>query len=114
MTIVDLGRLISGFPEALSRRGQNARCQKSPAILGIAGLLKGGTLEGIRTPDLLIRSQALYPAELRVHSQHCCGREWNHGLTRPVKKFTREFFTVGCRGGTPGRKCKACSPPRTG
>ena len=25
-----------------------------------------GTPEGIRTPDLLIRSQTLYPAELRV------------------------------------------------
>ena len=29
--------------------------------------IKSGTPEGIRTPDLLIRSQALYPAELRVH-----------------------------------------------
>ena len=26
-----------------------------------------GVPEGIRTPDLLIRSQALYPAELRAH-----------------------------------------------
>ncbi len=26
-----------------------------------------GAPEGIRTPDLLIRSQALYPAELRAH-----------------------------------------------
>ena len=31
-----------------------------------AGFFIGG-LEGIRTPGLLIRSQALYPAELRVH-----------------------------------------------
>ncbi len=28
-----------------------------------------GALEGIRTPDLLVRSQTLYPAELRAHSQ---------------------------------------------
>ena len=26
-----------------------------------------GALEGIRTPDLLIRSQTLYPAELPAH-----------------------------------------------
>ena len=28
---------------------------------------KSGALEGSRTPDLLIRSQTLYPAELQVH-----------------------------------------------
>ena len=27
---------------------------------------KNGALEGIRTPDLLVRSQTLYPAELRA------------------------------------------------
>lgn len=26
-----------------------------------------GTPEGIRTPDLLVRSQTLYPTELRAH-----------------------------------------------
>ena len=26
-----------------------------------------GTLEGIRTPDLVVRSQTLYPAELPAH-----------------------------------------------
>ena len=31
---------------------------------------KNGTPEGIRTPNLLIRSQVLYPVELRVHT--CC------------------------------------------
>ena len=29
-------------------------------------LQKSGALEGIRTPDLLVRSQTLYPAELRA------------------------------------------------
>ena len=29
---------------------------------------KYGALEGIRTPDLLVRSQTLYPAELRAHA----------------------------------------------
>ena len=28
-----------------------------------------GALEGIRTPDLLVRSQTLYPTELRAHIQ---------------------------------------------
>ena len=28
---------------------------------------QGGTPGGIRTPDLLVRSQTLYPAELRAH-----------------------------------------------
>ena len=27
-----------------------------------------GTLEGTRTPDLLVRSQSLYPAELPAHT----------------------------------------------
>ena len=27
-----------------------------------------GTAEGIRTPDLLVRSQTLYPAELQPHT----------------------------------------------
>ena len=30
-------------------------------------LLENGALEGIRTPDLLVRSQTLYPTELRAH-----------------------------------------------
>ena len=28
-----------------------------------------GALEGIRTPDLLVRSQTLYPTELRAHNR---------------------------------------------
>lgn len=30
---------------------------------------KGGAPGAIRTPDLLIRSQLLYPTELRVHKE---------------------------------------------
>jgi hypothetical protein len=33
-----------------------------------AGPLRSGAPGGIRTPDLLVRSQTLYPAELRAHS----------------------------------------------
>ena len=36
--------------------------QKSPENAEFTGL--SGTLEGIRTPDLLVRSQTLYPTEL--------------------------------------------------
>ena len=35
---------------------------------------KSGTPEGTRTPNLLIRSQTLYPIELRVHAR-CAGQE---------------------------------------
>ena len=31
------------------------------------GVICFGALEGTRTPDLLVRSQSLYPAELRAH-----------------------------------------------
>ena len=30
-------------------------------------MLRRGTPGGIRTPDLLVRSQTLYPAELQAH-----------------------------------------------
>ncbi len=33
-------------------------------------LVVNGDPGGIRTPDLLIRSQVLYPAELRSHLNH--------------------------------------------
>ena len=39
--------------------------QKNPAN---AGFLKAGAPEKIRTPNLLIRSQMLYPIELRAHN----------------------------------------------
>ena len=29
-----------------------------------------GTPKGTRTPDLLVRSQSLYPTELSAHTQH--------------------------------------------
>ena len=42
--------------------------QKRPASLNPQVVLLFGTPERIRTPNLLIRSQMLYPVELRVHS----------------------------------------------
>ena len=44
---------------------------KSPENAVFTGLF--GTLEGIRTPDLLVRSQTLYPTELPARMQkHYC------------------------------------------
>ena len=40
---------------------------KPSALPSWATSRKNGALEGIRTPDLLVRSQTLYPAELRAH-----------------------------------------------
>ena len=36
-----------------------------------AGIFVFGALEGTRTPDLLVRSQSLYPAELQAHIRFC-------------------------------------------
>ena len=40
------------------------RCKKADTPMGICFF---GTAEGIRTPDLLVRSQTLYPTELQPH-----------------------------------------------
>ena len=39
---------------------------RSPHNVGF-GYALNGTAEGIRTPDLLVRSQSLYPTELQAH-----------------------------------------------
>ena len=39
---------------------------RSPHNVGF-GYALNGTAEGIRTPDLLVRSQSLYPTELQPH-----------------------------------------------
>ena len=39
---------------------------KPSALPSWATTRKSGALEGIRTPDLLVRSQTLYPTELRA------------------------------------------------
>jgi hypothetical protein len=46
--------------------------QKMPAMMEIAGIFWGisfGAPGEIRTPDTLVRSQVLYPAELRAQSE---------------------------------------------
>ena len=41
-----------------------------PSALPSWATSRYGALEGIRTPDLLVRSQTLYPAELRAHEAY--------------------------------------------
>ena len=53
-----------------------SRCKETRTNL-CAGFF--GTPEGIRTPDLLVRSQSLYPAELQAHA----------ALTPPHAAFSR-------------------------
>ena len=69
---------------------------KPPEAICYKGFISG-TPEGIRTPGLLIRSQALYPAELRVHCLSPNGvRGKSHKATlsssQRVKKD--DFFTI--------------------
>lgn len=49
--------------------------------------------EKIRTPDLLIRSQTLYPAELRAHSVCFFKHRTGYIITQPVKNF-KYFFVI--------------------
>ena len=47
-----------------------------------------GALEGIRTPDLLVRSQTLYPAELRAHCHVIYLKWW---LQRELNQRHKDF-----------------------
>ena len=49
---------------------------------------KYGALEGIRTPDLLVRSQTLYPAELRAHCHVIYLKWW---LQRELNQRHKDF-----------------------
>ena len=49
---------------------KNLRQSKRPGARNGSRPLPGGAREGTRTPDLLIRSQSLYPAELHAHRIH--------------------------------------------
>ena len=48
--------------------------------------------EKIRTPDLLIRSQTLYPAELRAQSVCSFKHRTNYIITQLVKNFKYFFY----------------------
>ena len=60
---------LTGYRKAFTYKiniKQNKNCIKQPAN-GYLMQFSCGAPAGIRTRDLLIRSQALYPAELRAH-----------------------------------------------
>lgn len=50
-----------------------------------------GALEGTRTPDLLVRSQSLYPAELQAHSYCCCLNQLSYNIT--ARNFCQGIFS---------------------
>ena len=70
------------------------RQQKEPEYSGSFGdgsilLHLFGVPGGIRTPDLLVRSQSLYPAELQAHSQQYLFYHVLHEKSRQVNKIVK-------------------------
>ena len=59
---------LNTLPEKFDSRpkGSPPKNKKTPVSVAFRGFLQGG-LEGIQTPNLLIRSQMLYSVELRNH-----------------------------------------------
>ena len=53
-------------PYVFTSRDKKSRRDVQAGIILFAGSDASGTPVGIRTPNLLIRSQTLYPIELRV------------------------------------------------
>ena len=59
-----------GYPVLISFFHIEQKIEKPVHPCGKTGL--SGTPEGIRTPDLLVRSQTLYPTELQPHFEVFC------------------------------------------
>ena len=59
------------------------------ATVGLKRLTKGGTPGGTRIPNLLIRSQTLYPIELRVLCAEC--GEGKSPVLMPVSRISARF-----------------------
>ena len=59
-----------------------------------------GAPEGIRTPDLLVRSQTLYPAELRAHSSDLININGGSGQNRTAdtRIFSPLLYRLSYRG----------------
>ena len=58
-------RIREGDPLEIYTAGDGEVIFKKYSPIGMNGY---GALKRIRTPDLLVRSQTLYPAELRAHT----------------------------------------------
>ena len=59
------------------------------------GFLLFGAPEGTRTPDLLVRSQSLYPAELRAHMLFPNTNDMIPHFLVFVKSFLEFFYPAG-------------------
>ena len=72
-----------------------------------------GALEGIRTPDLLVRSQTLYPTELRARDLNICQVIINASNTSNCKGFQRipQWIATGNPAPT-NQKVKGSNPLR--
>ena len=67
-------------------------------------LLVFGTPEGTRAPDLLVRSQSLYPTELPAHL-HSRAQLYYHKRWRIASLFPKIFQTIFSKRNTAHRKC---------
>ena len=69
-------RATGSFPASCESKcaarslSRQARQKKKDTAFAVS--FSFGALEGTRTPDLLVRSQSLYPAELQAHPVWCC------------------------------------------
>ena len=57
---------------------------------------KNGALGEIRTPDLLVRSQTLYPAELRAHDFGCTHLNYKKMVAPAGIEPATQGFSVPC------------------
>ena len=71
------------------RAGKNRNAPES-AQMAFSEAFSNSVPGKIRTPDLLIRSQTLYPAELPAH--------WENGLSLKADRMS-SFFKTGGEGG---------------
>src|SRR6201996_7523987 len=61
--------------------------RKIPNLLGGRGLFASGARGEIRTPDLLVRSQTLYPTELRAQAYpHRLPKQTKNSKFRPCRR----------------------------
>ena len=63
-------------------------CKKADTRMGICFF---GTPKGTRTPDLLIRSQSLYPTELSAHTHSQVPKYNNMGVQKSQALFSKYF-----------------------
>ena len=100
-TVFSTPLTLSGFESPLS-----IKIKATPTVL-----LLLGALQGIRTPDLLVRSQTLYPAELRAHGFDYIifgGSDWNR--TNDTRIFSPLLYRLSYRakknGGSNGTRTR--------